>query len=231
MGLSIDEIFAIRSTKRPIMGSSKFEEEKSMQMRSMGKFVLAAMLSLAAWVGQAGVIGEEGDTTMLYWMVKDQSLSSMQSAVAEKGGDGTMSFNWAKLVAVADGVKTPANWGLLETSGDVVSTAPGPQLDGALAADLGQVSGAITSFWVEYYNYNEQNGALTLLGWSESVTPSSLISQGSIAQFTDDHLPSSQYSPWSPTEFTAVPEPTSGTLLLIGGALLALRRKQKKGAC
>ena len=32
-------------------------------------------------------------------------------------------------------------------------------------------------------------------------------------------------------EFAAVPEPTSGLLLLIGGALLALRRKQKKGAC
>ena len=36
------------------------------------------------------------------------------------------------------------------------------------------------------------------------------------------------YDIWSPKEFAAVPEPTSGLLLLIGGALLALRRKQRK---
>ena len=34
-------------------------------------------------------------------------------------------------------------------------------------------------------------------------------------------------TPLASGDFTAVPEPTSGLLLLVGGALLALRRKQK----
>ena len=35
-----------------------------------------------------------------------------------------------------------------------------------------------------------------------------------------------QLAVWTPTQFT-IPEPTSGLLLLVGGAMLALRRKQK----
>jgi hypothetical protein len=32
---------------------------------------------------------------------------------------------------------------------------------------------------------------------------------------------------WTPTAFTEIPEPSSGLLLLIGGALLALRRRNR----
>ena len=49
-----------------------------------------------------------------------------------------------------------------------------------------------------------------------------------IADFRDPKYPQASYAVWSPEKFAAVPEPTSGLLLLIGGALLALRRKQRK---
>ena len=37
-------------------------------------------------------------------------------------------------------------------------------------------------------------------------------------------------TPWSPDVFTAVPEPSSGLLVLLGGALLALRRRRRAAA-
>ena len=34
-------------------------------------------------------------------------------------------------------------------------------------------------------------------------------------------------TPWKPTNFTVVPEPNSGLMLLVGGALLMLRRRKR----
>ena len=202
-------------------------------MRSMCKWVFAAILSCAAFVCPAeDPVEFDGGDFLMYWMVTGQNGSDMSAKVAEKGDyfasaglSGTAAdFDYAKLVAVIDGEKTVVGFSQLTDL-----EAP-PQI-----ADVGGLSGSapVTSFWVEYYNYNSETEALTLLGWSDSVTPESLAGMGALKDFRDlhTHVTPSGSDYWSPTSFTAVPEPTSGLLLLIGGALLALRRKQKKGAC
>ena len=197
-------------------------------MRSMCKWLLAAILSCATCVCLA-----EGDPVggeyLMYWMVDySAKATDMAAQVTDKANAGWINqgrnpdndFNWSRLVAVVDGEKK-VTVGAAELNGLRAGTTDNP-----LVADLRGVSGTITSFAVEFFNYS--NGSLSLLGWTESITPDELLAQGKIADFRDPKYPQASYDVWSPKEFAAVPEPTSGLLLLIGGALLALRRKQRK---
>ena len=196
-------------------------------MRSMCKWLFAAILSCATCVCLA-----EGDSVgeyLMYWMVDySGKAGDMATQVADKTAEGWINpnrnpdkdFNWSRLVAVVDGEKK-VTVGAAELNGLKAGTTDNP-----LVADLRGVSGTITSFAVEFFNYS--NGSLSLLGWTESITPDELVANGMIADFRDPKYPQASYAVWSPMEFAAVPEPTSGLLLLIGGALLALRRKQRK---
>lgn len=198
-------------------------------MRSMCKWLFAAILSCATCVCLA-----EGDPVggeyLMYWMVDYSGKASemaTQVNVAEGGGwinpnrETAKDFNWSRLVAVVDGEKVTVG------AAELRDLQAGSKAD-PLVADLRGVSGPITSFAVEFFNYNESDGSLSLLGWTESVSPEFLVANGMIADFRDPKYPQASYAVWSPMEFAAVPEPTSGLLLLIGGALLALRRKQRK---
>ena len=198
-------------------------------MRSMCKWLFAAILSCATCVCLA-----EGDPVggeyLMYWMVDYSGKAgdmATQVEVAEVGGwinpnrDKANDFNWSRLVAVVDGEKVTVG------AAELRDLQAGSKAD-PLVADLRGVSGPITSFAVEFFNYNVLDGSLSLLGWTESITPDELLAQGKIADFRDPKYPQASYDVWSPKEFAAVPEPTSGLLLLIGGALLALRRKQRK---
>ena len=197
-------------------------------MRSMCKWLFAAILSCATCVCLA-----EGDPVgeyLMYWMVDySTAATKMATQVADKTAEGWINpdrdtrndFNWSRLVAVVDGEKK-VTVGAAELNRLKAGT------DTPLVADLRGVSGTITSFAVEFFNYNVLDGSLSLLGWTESITPDELLAQGKIADFRDPKYPQASYDVWSPKEFVAVPEPTSGLLLLIGGALLALRRKQRK---
>ena len=202
-------------------------------MRSMCRWMFAAVLACASFA-----FADLADESLykMYWLVDSRfdGSGAKEKVAAEvaKGPDVSQipadktDFNWAKLVAYADGEKITVNAGLLDP--DTIHTASEP-MTAVLDKDI---SGTIASFWVEFYNYS--GGALTLLGWSDAITPENLLAMGALEDMRNPVYqgnPEGGYSSWSPTSFTAVPEPTSGLLLLIGGALLALRRKQKKGAC
>lgn len=200
-------------------------------MRSMCKWLFAAILSCATCVCLA-----EGDPVgeyLMYWMVDySGKATDMATQVAEKAADGWINlspntgndftandFKWSRLVAVVNGEKVTVG------AAELVDLKAGTEAD-PLVADLSGLSGPITSFAVEFFN--DSDGSLSLLGWTESITPDELVANGMIADFRDPKYPQASYAVWSPMEFAAVPEPTSGLLLLIGGALLALRRKQRK---
>lgn len=189
-------------------------------MRSMCKWLFAAILSCATCV----CLAEEDPVGvyLMYWMVdySEKAADGWINLSPNTGNDFTANdFNWSRLVAVVNGEKVTVG------AAELVDLKAGTEAD-PLVADLSGLSGPITSFAVEFFN--DSDGSLSLLGWTESITPDELVAQGMIADFRDPKYPQASYAVWSPMEFAAVPEPTSGLLLLIGGALLALRRKQRK---
>ena len=76
------------------------------------------------------------------------------------------------------------------------------------------------NYYIELYDSSN-----TLVGFTSAVSESTLASYiaSSVEQATQLGLVN---SPWSPNTFTVVPEPTSGVMLLLGAALLGLRRRR-----
>ena len=107
-------------------------------------------------------------------------------------------------------------------------TGAAASVPGWYYASLGGLSGASYSYVIELGNWN--NGAWT--GPSMESAPASygdLQSMQAIASWTDK-LPAYSH-PWTPTQFQVVPEPNSGLMLLVGGALLMLRRRSGRKDC
>jgi hypothetical protein len=102
--------------------------------------------------------------------------------------------------------------------------ASGSPIPGGYHAALGSYTGAAYSYVLELGNWS--NGTWAGTKMEATATYDYLKEQQHIAQWED--MPPSYVKPWTPTEFTVVPEPTGGLLILVGGALLALRRSRQK---
>ncbi|MCQ2367928.1 MAG: PEP-CTERM sorting domain-containing protein [Kiritimatiellae bacterium] len=164
-------------------------------------FTLAALL-----------IAHLASAEMLYWMIGDST----------NGGSNTIEFNYAVVYAVngESKIALPNNGEDGEIYGNEELspiTTTNPQM-----TEFGEGwEYQNYSFYVELFNYDFDLGIGTSVGVSEFATYDSLVSNGHI-------IPSGMGIPetaklWMPT--TAVPEPTSGLLILIGLASLALKRK------
>ena len=89
-----------------------------------------------------------------------------------------------------------------------------------MRSDLGDYGSTGHSFYVELYN-----ATLDSVYKGAEMTYDQLIGSGYIATIGGPELPSFTAAP--AFNGASVPEPTSGMLLLIGGALLALRRRRQ----
>ena len=78
------------------------------------------------------------------------------------------------------------------------------------------------SFVIELGNY--ENGSWSTLAVSETVSYSDLSDMQAVAQSNGAYNPN-YATPWVAQSYV-VPEPTSGMLVLVGAALLALRRRR-----
>lgn len=157
------------------------------------------------------LIAHLASAEMLYWMIGDST----------NGGSNTIEFNYAVLYAVNDNGKialptTVEGGGAYGNENLSLTTTTGPQL-----TELDGIKPAMYSYYVELVTWNDVTEKETVVGVSEMVSYSDLASQGHVigAGMT---IPATAHI-WMPT--TAVPEPTSGLLILIGLASLALKRK------
>lgn len=92
---------------------------------------------------------------------------------------------------------------------------------GAVYLDLSTYGTSGYSFAVELLDAN-----LNVVGTSSTVTYDTLLASGYISSGGIDAPKSGSYL-FSTAGSYSVPEPTSGVLLLIGGAMLALRRRRR----
>ena len=75
-------------------------------------------------------------------------------------------------------------------------------------------------YYIELYNYDS-----TVVATSEATPYASLVASGAISQSVTA-LNSVNYA-WNGTATVATPEPTSGLLMLMGFAMLGLKRKKE----
>ena len=205
------------------------------------KLVRMAVLSAVVLAAGAASAGDD----VLYWMVDS-------SATVKKDGVTTSvsSFfnNYTAPEGSAFAARVRVTGGNIQDGEDVFLDLyiPGYGLDegggawGVEFSDVGGYWGAGVptgnqspsgnysagtpeySFIVELGNIDSSD-SWTTVATSAAATYSSL---GDYIHETFDINPG-QIAVWAPSQFTAVPEPSSGLLALMGFAILALRRKQK----
>lgn len=142
---------------------------------------------------------------MLYWMIDAKNTIAFNYAVVYATKDGE------KVAIPFDGTGGEA-YGLDDLS---LTTALGPQLtEFGTEADWKNYS-----YFVELLTWDGANE--TTVGLSDTWTYGQLVSGGYVIP-SDMAIPSTAQI-WTPT--ISVPEPTSGFLLLFGGALLLLKRR------
>ena len=155
----------------------------------------------------AAVLGLVASADTLYWQV-DTSADNAYAPIKNQ------TFSYAKLYAT-DGTTTTE-------LASVAAEADGKTMKPALT-DLGDYGSNTYSFYVELLNY--ANGESTSVYTQPyASTYNELVSAGYVstqAMATPQGFASGGFNG------AAVPEPTSGVLLLIGGAMLALRRRRR----
>ena len=149
----------------------------------------------------------------LYWMVSDSLTWDSTPAPSYDTARVGVLDNTGKSVAYLN----IYNWG--ETTGagsaQIVSG-----LDNAFYANLGSYAASGYSYYIELLNDS------TVVGRSTDSFAYSEKAAQILTSISQTDIPSSDTA-WAPTNYTsAVPEPTSGMLLLFGLAGLALRRKR-----
>ena len=185
----------------------------------MKKKIIAALVAISF----ATVVSAQ----VLYWQVNP--------SVTITGGSDGLSWAYATLYAVAgdsspptqlmsykfsDGTSSEGNVYVDKSYFEVSSGSILPAYANLVGSDYTGYS-----FYIELVNYD--NNVATGVARSESVSYSNLGNAlQDAANFNSDW--SSINAMGSSLTFTAIPEPTSGLLLLVGAAVLGLRRKRQQ---
>ncbi len=197
--------------------------------QAMKVWMVALAVALVAGMARADVTTLDA-ADYLYWMVDSDYSATL--------GDD-WKFEGARLIAVLkDDTKIPAE--SLVLNGGPSGTGPSTgwfyaqgdgdaphciKVFGPLKAAISSVSQPIQEFYVEFYRYNA-NGEFDLLGYSDPTSWADV--QSALTSFRDDRDPHVATGIYSPNGYHAnVPEPSSGLLLLVGAALLGLKRRPR----
>ncbi len=160
------------------------------------------------WLSATLAFGLALKADTLYWQVGEQSQQFTYAQVyATQNSDGTGGSAVSGAAAMADGV----------TTADGLGTTVSP-----LISDIG------TSYDSSYYFYVELVNNASHTSWSMNQNNpwsyTELVNSGYISTGSNMSTPYVNGA----LDGGSVPEPTSGMLLLIGGSLLALRRRRRQ---
>lgn len=182
----------------------------------MRNYLFLIAVALVSLVGRA-------DTAYLYWQVNQDSSSA-----------DAIEFQFAR-VGILDSHGAPVG-------SDVYLTSPGSSDPLYVASSDGYNTGSAVASLIGSdgtdYNSSDYSFVVELLSYGMYSDPATFDVVGRSAPMTYNQIQSSiayggmglpdlqgSIAPASITRI--VPEPTSGLLLLVGGALLALRRKRR----
>ncbi|MBQ6136235.1 MAG: PEP-CTERM sorting domain-containing protein [Kiritimatiellae bacterium] len=185
------------------------------------RFAATMLAGMAALLPVHGVCAEE--TTVLLWQVGDMTdFDSLEGVIVHLANDGGTTT--AKDLGVSH-----ARIREVSTGGYLGLQIPGSDSFGldsmnvpmTWAADVSDFAGGSPeyAFVIELGAY--ESGSWSTLAVSESASYVDLVANHHIDVFSG-YQPL-YATPWNPTTY-AVPEPASGLLVLVGAALLALRR-------
>ena len=167
---------------------------------------------------------------LLHWMIMEDDLFTVNDKDGKPYATGTaeaLGVNGARIRY--EGTDGSSGYlpiiGITSGGGNANFDAlAGAGVPGGYYASLGSYAGEAYSYVLELGNWASGEWAGTTME-STSVSYTDLYNQFHIAQW--EGITPSYSRPWTPTTFTVVPEPTGGLLILLGGALLALRRRKQ----
>ena len=190
----------------------------------MKKLMMGAMVAMAAVCAQAGSI-QWGARNIYIPVAKDVAVS--ESGIVPLSGDkfaiGALDVN---LFWVDDkGADHFINSYALDAVGQVKTVTLG---NNTTDADLYNAMNAIAAYTPKYHmtaTYETKDGVYTYDGYVTSGSPIANLPSGNNSVTANFGATSGNPGSWTYTA-NAVPEPTSGLLLLLGVAGLALRRRR-----
>jgi len=195
------------------------------------------------------------DEAVLYWMVDDTAqVTTLGHGTSEDSTQGLASFissrpaetddSWYAarirvtggdidepvflMLHLSDGTTEPGELGIwLGNNGAGYWGAGVPTGNQSPVGDYAAGTPEY-NFIVEIGNV-QWNETLGTASWIETIAASAAVPYSSLGTNIGNAFDMNplDITAWTPTAFTEIPEPSSGLLLLIGGALLALRRRNR----
>lgn len=188
------------------------------------KILLHRLLAAAVL---ATCISAHADEALLWWLVDEDAPSPVVDWYGTPSTISDIGATDARLrVEDANGTVAYLDFYVLndDTPPEYERWSPGSAGAGIPVwayADVTDYTDPAYSFAVELGNWDYEAGWVKTLASSEAVPYNNLLDHIGVWQGRDPVVA----SPWKPSAYS-VPEPSSGLLMLLGGALLALRRRK-----
>lgn len=191
--------------------------------------LLAVMVSFSALAdGESEMVlwwlvGEDADTEDLSDIIINTFHQGQQTAES-------MGVDYARMRVVGTEPAAYLPVVSLDDDGRVIWSAPVSSIPGeAYSTVITPYASSEYSFMIELGNWDANSGTWTMVAMSEAVSYDTLRNRGHVGLWSGETIDAQDPTAWAVSTYT-VPEPTGGMLFVIGGALLALRRRRMRDA-
>lgn len=169
-----------------------------------------------------------GGGEVLWWLIGEnyKSITGTNEKTGETMTAGELGVTDARIgYEDASGNRTYLTLYGIDDQGTVYALegAAGVGLPAEYFADLSGISDLGYSFVLELGHW-EQDSGWVATSMEASATYQELVAGKHISNW--DNTAPTYGTPWTPSNFSVVPEPSSGLMVLVGTALLMLRRKR-----